>query len=103
MALTEYLILLALLVAGVVGSARMFGVALGGTWADWAGFYARLMPTGGESSQTADLDPQSDPATGTEPTGGPVAGAPSVTPVKAGCSSARGLTSSRGQSAVSCR
>lgn len=42
MALTEYLILMALLVAGVIGSVGAFGSGLSTAWGSWTGFLPQL-------------------------------------------------------------
>lgn len=42
LALTEYLILLGLLTAAVIGAITAFGGTLGGLWAGWAAWIATL-------------------------------------------------------------
>ena len=41
LALTEYLLLLGLLVGGVIVAVTLFGTNLGNAWNSWAGFFTR--------------------------------------------------------------
>lgn len=41
LALTEYLLLLGLLVGGVIVAVALFGTNLSGAWNNWAGFFTR--------------------------------------------------------------
>lgn len=104
MALTEYLILLALLSAGVIGSARLFGVALGEKWDDWAGFYDQLAPDWAKEPEAsaAVIPASSEPEPEQEQTNNTDPGSPAEEPVSKRCSSARGAQASHGQSLVSC-
>tara|TARA_R110002124_G_scaffold49060_2_gene144257 strand:- start:112 stop:357 length:246 start_codon:yes stop_codon:yes gene_type:complete len=46
-ALTEYLILLGLLVGGVIATVTLAGTSLNGAWATWSGFWDGLPGAGG--------------------------------------------------------
>jgi pilus assembly protein Flp/PilA len=43
-ALTEYLILLGMLVGGVIAAVKLSGGNLGNSWTKWANFFTQLVP-----------------------------------------------------------
>ncbi len=48
-ALTEYLVLLGLLVGGVVGTITLAGTSLDSAWANWQGFWDTMPAPGSEA------------------------------------------------------
>ena len=51
--LTEYLLLLALLISGVAVSVGAFGGSLAGNWTGWAAFYKVLEPAAQDAGNTS--------------------------------------------------
>ena len=110
LALTEYLVLLALLTSGVLASVGLYGGALGDRIAGWGSFLSAVLPDpSGEGDAartypavidmpeagpegTGPLDDQTGPATETASDGS-----------GRKCASTRGQAASQGRSAVSCR
>ncbi|MFD1341180.1 Flp family type IVb pilin [Litorisediminicola beolgyonensis] len=43
LALTEYLVLLALLVAGIIGAVTLYGEALEGAWTNWSSWATAVL------------------------------------------------------------
>lgn len=108
LALTEYLVLLALLTGGVLASASLYGGALGDKIAGWGDFLSAVLPDpsgDGEEAQTPNTD-TSGPVTGTDGAGQPGNSTGTQTASDdhgRNCASEQGRSSSRGRSDVSCQ